>query len=444
MNLTICLVTRGRSYFLDDCLRGLENCLQSGLANILVFNNGAPPEISLKLADWCLKNGVECITYKENDSRPTRVWREIRQRNLGWVVFPGDDDIFMVESLARFHVEVAANKTLSAVAFNIETIGSDGHKLNKVRKPVFNSDLSKPISIAKSFHEPQFLWPSLFFRADLITQSVPSSRYYFDWWIGQILILEGEICLVDECSLKYREHPLQESNLANNRRKYFEATQWLINLIDSEIFSDWASNLTKEEIIEFWNHLLLHQPIYSSEYFSGQILQKVLSSLVALRAELNLFPELLGSYAATKGVWLRTGELNNLTSAELSSGEPYPSNISIRPTKESCPIMLEATQKFASAFKPSYVYVVSCNHSSGVKSDYSFDCQFFVGLEADQVADQIVLALVQKAEDNGDFQFITSGIEKAVIIWLRKLKKYVPGWFLSSMRVFVIKRGHGN
>lgn len=102
MKLTICLVTRGRSQFLDDCLLGLEECIHTGLAEVLLFDNGAPLEVSQTLETWCRKNNVEYIRYDENDSRPTRVWNEVRSRGLTWVVFPGDDDKFIASSLRIF------------------------------------------------------------------------------------------------------------------------------------------------------------------------------------------------------------------------------------------------------------------------------------------------------------------------------------------------------
>ena len=442
MNLTICLVTRGRSQFLEECLESLEGCLKTGLAKALIFDNGSPAETSIKLANWCEKNDVECIRYPENDSRPNRVWKEITERKLTWVVFPGDDDVFMVDSLEYFKRELEANASLSAIAFNVETIDSDGRNLNKVRKPEFRAFLPKPISVAKSFHDPQFLWPSLFFRADLIVEPVPTSRFYFDWWIGQYLILNGNISRVDECAVRYRVHPLQESHLANNRRKYFEATQWMIRLIDSRLFETWVRGLSQSELIEFWNYLLVHQPIYSSEYYSGQILQKLSTALLELRSDLDLLPQIIGAYAATKGVWLRTGELNNLTHAESPSGKPFPSNISVRAVGGSCDALLKASQEFDISSVSSKTYFVSCKHSSSSHSDLLLDCDQFASSEIDQIADQVVLKLSENAERLGQFEFLTTGAEQSFILWLRRVKRSVPWWVLSSLRNFVGRAGH--
>ena len=439
MNLTICLVTRGRSQFLEACLESLEDCLRSGLAKVLIFDNGSPSETSIKLANWCDKNDVECIRYQENDSRPTRIWREIEKRKLSWVVFPGDDDIFLVDSLKLFQHELDSNRSLSAIAFNVETIDTDGKKLNKVRRPEFRDNLAQPLSVAKSFHEPQFLWPSLFFRADLIQQPIPTSRFYFDWWIGQNLILGGNISWVDESAIEYRIHPLQESHLSNSRRKYFEATQWMVKFIDSNQFQTWVRKLDFAEINEFWNYLLLRQPIYSSSYYSGQILQKLSSVLLELRPEPELFPQIIGTFAAAQGVWLRSGELNNLTLNESTSEKSFPSNISVKAVLGSCNALLLATHKFCQDSSALRTFWVGCRHSSTSNSDFLFDCQQFASYEIDQIADQVILKLSEKAELMGEFEFLTTGAEQSVILWLRRIKKRVPGWALFPLKNFMDK-----
>lgn len=441
MNLTICLVTRGRSQFLDACLNSLKSCLRTGLADVLIFDNGSPVQTSIKLANWCKENRVDCIRYPENDSRPNRVWKEITERKLSWVVFPGDDDVFIVESLQHFKQELEAHASLSAIAFNMETIDSDGRNLSRVRKPEFRPFLPQHISIAKSFHEPQFLWPSLFFRADLIEQPVPTSRFYFDWWIGQILLLSGNISWVDKCAVQYRVHYLQESHLANNRRKFFEATQWMVQLINSNLFQTWVCELSQSELIEFWNHLLLNQPIYSSDYYSGQILQQLSSTLLKLRSELDVFPHIIGTYAATIGVWLKNGELNNFTLAESTSGRPFPSNIAIRAIRGSCDALLKATHEFETNSISSPTYFVSCKHSSSFHSDFLLDCDQFLNFEIDQIADYVILKLSENAENLGQFEFLATGAEQALILWIRRAKRTIPGWVLSPLKTFVTRAG---
>jgi hypothetical protein len=289
--------------------------------------------------------------------------------------------------------------------------------------------------MAQSFNEPQFLWPSLFFRADLIGSAVPASRFYFDWWVGQNLILKGNVALINDSSIQYRVHPLQESNLANNRRKYFEATHWAISFIESKSFLDWIMGLTREELVEFWNSALLHQPIYSSDYYSGQILERLSKVLLNARPEFDLFVEVIGSLAASKGVWLRRGELNNLSSIGSMSEKSFPPNISIAAVPGSCSILATAIKGFTSSLRLSKTHVVSCSHSPAVKSDFRFDCKQFQNLENDQIMDQIVFQLSKRAEELGEFEFITSGIEKSLILLLRRVKIKVPGKILTFLRL---------
>jgi len=437
MKLTICLVTRGRSQFLDDCLLSLEECLHTGLAEVLLFDNGAPLVVSQTLMTWCQKNNVDYIRYDENDSRPTRVWNDVRSRGLEWVVFPGDDDKFIARSLRVFQDIADEKPDLSAIAFNMNTIDANGKNLHRVRKPSYQQSVSQHIAVAQSFHEPPFLWPSLFFRADLIGSSVPTSRFYFDWWVGQNLITKGNVAIINDSSVQYRIHPLQESNLADNRRKYFEATHWAISFIESESFLDWIRSLTKEELIGFWNSTLLNQPIYSSDYFGGQILERISKVLLDARPEFDLFVEVIGSLAASKGVWFRSGELNNLTSIGSTSKKSSPSNISVSAVPGCCAALTIATKEFTSSLGPTKTHLVSCNHTPTLKSDFKFDCNQFENLENDQVMDQIIFQLSKKAEELGEFEFITSGTEKSLILLLRRVKAAIPGKILTFLRLLV-------
>ena len=441
MKLTICLVTRGRSQFIDDCLVSLEKCLQSGLADVLLFDNGSPVDVSRKLRGWCQENNVDYTRYEQNDSRPTRWWDEVFRRGLEWVVFPGDDDIFIADSLVVFHEVLSKDTSLSAISFNMNTINSAGKNLQQVRKPAYKQTFPPHIALAQSFHEPQFLWPALFFRADLVGPTVPTSRFYFDWWVGQILIIHGNVAVVNSSSIEYRIHPLQESNLANNRRKYFEATHWTIFFIGSGRFTHWIGSLTKGEVLEFWNSVILHRPIYASDYYGGLVLERLSRLILDTRRDLDLFSEVLGTLASSRGVWLKSGELKNLTSYGSVTEKSCPPNISISAVPGSCSILTKATDEFTTSLELSESYVVSCTHSSSVQSDFRFECELFQNLEIDQVTDQIVFQLNERAEELGKFDFIITANEKLIILLLRRIKVTVPGRFLTVFKFLVCRVG---
>ena len=441
MKLTICLVTRGRSQFLNDCLLSLEECLQTGLAEVLLFDNGAPLEVSQTLRNWCRANNVDYVRYEENDSRPTRVWNEVRSRGIKWVVFPGDDDKFISASLRTFQDISSKSSDLSAIAFNMNTIDANGKNLHRIRKPAYRESGFQHIAVAQSFHEPPFLWPSLFFRADLIESFAPTSRFYFDWWVGQNLLIKGNVIIINDSSIQYRIHPLQESNLADNRRKYFEATHWAISFIESETFLAWVRSLTRTELIEFWTSVLSHKPIYSSDYYGGQILERISKVILNARPEFDLSVQVLGTLAASKGVWLKSGELNNLTSIGSISKKSFPSNVSVVAVSGSCSALIRASKEFISTLEQARTYTITCNHTLVIKSDFRFDCSQFENLENDQITDQIVFQLSRKAEELGEFEFITSGIEKSLILLLRRVKSVVPGKMLTFLRLLVSRVG---
>lgn len=437
MNPTICLVTRGRSEFLDDCLNGLERCLQTGLAEVLIFDNGSPAEISIKLALWCEKNDVECIHYQENDSRATRVLKEIRNRKLSWVVFPGDDDIFIPDSLAKFHEVIRGRSELSAVAFGMHTIDFSGKNRHFRLKPEYSPFLPKHIALAKSFHEPQFLWPALFFRADLIEFPIPNSRFYFDWWAGQQMILAGKIEVVNEVSVFYRVHSLQESNLADSRRKYFESAYWTLFFIDSTVFSEWLNGLSNLQIIEFWDQLIHLKPIYSDDSFGRQVLIKIAQKIVSLNRGMETLECVIGKLALLSGVYLKDGEVSNLVLVNNQNKDFSKSNISFLTAEGTCQSILRGVSFFTNKSDGLRRFVVSCKHSNSGQVDIEYDCSELVDLQGDQVADLLLVGVANLAVTLGESDFLVTRTERNLIMKFRLFKNSLPGFLKFWVKSFL-------
>jgi hypothetical protein len=177
--------------------------------------------------------------------------------------------------------------------------------------------------------------------------------------------------------------------------------------------------------------------MYSSDYFGGQIIERISKVILNARPEFDLFVEVIGSLAASKGVWLRSGELNNFTSIGSTSKKSFPSNISVNAVPGSCPTLTIATNEFTSIVGSAKTHLVSCNHTPTGKSDFRFDCNQFESLEMDQVMDQIIFQLSKNAEESGEFEFITSGTEKSLILLLRRAKAAIPGKILTFLRLLM-------
>jgi len=448
MRLTICLVTRGRSSFLDECLESLRQCLKTDMADVLVFDNGAPALTSARLEEWCDENHVERIRFEENDSSPTSVWNVLTSRQVEWVVFPGDDDVFIPDSIRWFRQEANNADNAAAIAFNLSLIDSNSRDLHITRTPQFNEDQPQHIAMAQSLHEPQFLWPSLFFRASLIIDrglhSLPTSRFYFDWWVGQQLLMFGDIIRVNRSSIKYRVHDLQESNLANPRRKFFEATYWTLQMIESRIFVAWIRNLTENELSEFWDELLSQQPIYSNDFFGAQVIMKIGQLIVNENRSLATIERVIGTLAAYNGVYLKNGEAYNLMNIHKSPSERgSASNLFFILAPGTCISLTSAVSLFFESHSAAKAFRISCKHSDTGTFDFEYDCKDARNLDPDQIADSLIMQASFLAEARGELDFIVTAIERNFVIKLRALKRRIPGViFRIVKRIFekMVKR----
>lgn len=439
MKPTICLVTRGRSDYIHQCLDSLTKCLSEGFADVLVFDNGSTKKSAQIIFDWCAENNVELVRFEQNESSLRRVWQVITDKKLKWVVFPGDDDIFIPESLICFNEIVAKNSHLSCVAFNMTLIENTGKALNLVRKPPFASNVDYHEAAAKSFHEPQFLWPSLFFRADHLPSSVPSSRFYLDWWVGQQLILTGKVQHEDIASIKYRVHELQESSLGNSRRKFFEASFWMLNFIESQSFRIWLQSLGEEKLMDFWRFVVEQKPIYSSEKFGHQVLLSLGKEV--LKCDLSLMSKnrVVGDLALEHGVYIKRGELNNFIFENRDSKSNSASNISCIPSPGSCVPFLAGLEFFSQKDARNSTFYVSCSHCQLDDSTIRFDCSQFLNLQGDQIADIIVFHLTQIAEKRGVLDFSVTPFERKQLDRLRHLGRLVPGRLRALLKSILLK-----
>ena len=96
MELTICLITKGREQYLHSILVSLEEALQYEDVSVFIVNNGADSFVTELLEKWSSeRNNVGYTRLANNDSRPSTYWKVVRESVIGWVTLPSDDDIFV-------------------------------------------------------------------------------------------------------------------------------------------------------------------------------------------------------------------------------------------------------------------------------------------------------------------------------------------------------------
>jgi hypothetical protein len=418
---------------LPSVLGSLETALQSPDVQVIVVDNGCPEDISKSLSDWCAPVGERkhYVRFDINDPSAPRVFNMLRNFEVEWITFPGDDDLIHHEFLEDARTLIGRNKDLTAIASSMRIIDSKGNSTGQVREPL--EYLGDRIQyLASSFHEPPFLFPGLFINFSKITAPLPSSRYIFDWWLSLNLIALGSIASTSRISIDYRVHGAQESALAPSRRKYFEAQVILSRFIRSEVFQDFLSQLSDADKFRFWKSLADRRPIYGDSEF-GESLMFSLSVMIAdSMCESDNSANLLGTFAATNGVFLRSGESKAFLSDKYSEPPTPVSNFRITTVEGTCADLVQLTDTIHVIDDPSTNFNVGCQHSTS-SAEYKVDCHL-LRVSPESTLDLLIVKVTQELEMSGVLSFKITPIERRLLRLLRSLKSVFPSHFIARLR----------
>jgi hypothetical protein len=288
--------------------------------------------------------------------------------------------------------------------------------------------------VAAAFHQPPFFWPSLFVNINALPNILPTSRYVFDWWIGLQLLLTGKVISVDRAVVNYRNHLQQESNLANLRRKYFEAAYWLTIFADSPEFKKWFFSLSVNQAEVFWTRFTLSTPIYGDEV-AGFAVQLKIAMLILLDEKFSAIHEKVALELASRNhVLIKSGDVKNLLSSYHS------------PTSTSANITMVAIDEVCDNTKLGQNYLhsnltleatISCLHSKIQESELIVDCSSFSNLDPDQVADAILFQYTEKLENEGTLRLLLTQNERWLIRIYRIIQRKLPRRLKSSLKTLL-------
>lgn len=435
MKLTICLVTRGREQYLDQILNSFLPFLNDQNIEVFLIDNGSDLICQEKLAVWQLahSDSSKLIRFNTNDSRYTTIWPEIIKENIDWIVMPGDDDQLRPEILAEWKQAIQEDRDLVAFASSCAVMNEQGVLTGEIISPTAQLSDSRIERVAKALHEPAFVWPSLFFRASKVDPNVPASRYAFDWWVGVSLLIAGNVKTTKSIGLNYRAHSSQESNLAPNRRKYFEGSLWLDSLVRSERFITWIERLSDKERLLFWKTIIQTKPIYGDDFFAQPIVfsvARVLMDTVELPATAKTIATQL---ALSTGVFLKDGESNTLVNDFTPADEANPGNLRVNFASGTCDKVLQTGSLLGGGIS-SMEFQVACHHSTRESGAIIVDCEGMSLENLSSNADLVVNAITKACEARGDFEFALSSGERASILLLRVLRAKLPGKVKSRLR----------
>jgi len=432
MNLTICLLTKGREIYLNKTLSSFEKLFKFSFVNFLIYDNGSNSKCELILREWSNINSsrVKYIRIEQNDSRFSISWKSIKDSVDDWIIFPGDDDEFNWEIIEEWKEAINTNPDIVAFAASADVINEKSERTGTLLKPNVSQSYNKVFRIAEAIHYPPFHWPSLFFRASKISFIIPDSRFVCDWWIGINLLMSGEVVTTNSPAIKYRRHSEQESFLAPLRRKNFEALIWIDELVRGLDFKYWLDNLSDLEKIAFWKHLLQFLPIYGDNVF-GNILLADLFYVIRKSLYTNyLVEEITQDFAIHNGVLLIDTATKNLIQHTDISGKSSFANFFIEKDTNHCSKINLAISKLN--YRPeSPNFAIYCRHSSRLKKGVKIDCTKLKVDDIDFNLDFIVTSLTNSLEKSGYFNFSITPRERSLISYLRKFNIFLPFNFLK-------------
>ncbi len=432
MELTICLITKGRIQYLDQLLNSLRDVSNYDWVKILIILNGAEQKVANRINEWAsLRSDVTIESREINDVRPTILWPLVKKHSNGWCIFISDDDVFNSDILPNFQRIVEREPNLVAVTALAEVINAEGFATGEIKRSFLFEGTSQIEAVAKSLNAPPFPWPTLFFNISKLPEEIPNSRYVFDWWVGIQLVLNGKIGFLEEICVQYRNHPQQESHLASHKRKYFEAFVWFEQMIQDLIFCRWINSLNEKEIIDFWELSLVNLPIYGDSQYSSMLLNSLRSELAEF-SSLFQRSKMLGDFAFLNGVPLKDEDLGSLLSIDFNL-IPTHSNIEIEILPKTCSTICCVEEFFSS--NKGRKFQIGCKHSKDRTSkSILVDCELISGDFPQITADLILFEITKNLEKSGDVSLTITPKEKNIVLLLRKIRMRVPNSVLNMAR----------
>jgi hypothetical protein len=421
--LSICLVI-SRHQFLPQALFSLGQCLEDERVNLVLLENGHNFSVSQSLDEWNLINHprVTRLKIEMNELTPNLLWSKLRTMDLGWVCFPGDDDVMYPQGLNKVLELIERSDQYVAITCDVREIDSSGRSIG-YRRPVYQSGLDQLNTLAHAFHQPPFIWPSLFFRFDLVKDLPHPSRYTFDWWLSLHLLVKGKSFYFNEVVLNYRIHEGQESNRQPLLRKNFEGFIMIKEFLSSDSFLQLISEADIESVSNFWLSLLTTPPLYQDQVYSFALLNIILEKLKLLKGPTNDLNDFFLDFALYQGILLQPLE-SGIASATSLEKSPRRANFRLEFHPKCCLQHFGVADLEPTTRRPVLIKV-SCLHSPYVDDFITVDCGRDP-ISLNSFTDEIARLYVEQLEKSSKVFMRTTPLENQVIRFLRMLKLFIP------------------
>lgn len=437
--LTIVILTQpSRTELLRICLDSVRETLNTHhWINLILVLNGTS-EASEHLGKIILSefpNRVMIEKLERNSVLPGPIWLQLRNHDLDWVQFLGDDDLLKPEEYSYVRRALEASPHLTAIGFSGESIDQSGHLTGNLLMPILKENYSFEENLALSFHAAPFVWPALVFRFKALPREIYSTRYVSDWWVGLSLVRQNFFSIDEKSIIQYREHPLQESALTTETRKRFEAQLMLDYILDKGYLDEIVNSTFSHE--SFFNALRTHLPVYGDPRFGGRLLIR-LNDLFASQnfcfdsSNRSYFAE----FSALNGAFLNMNEFPRSSILNISDWDCL--NVNLSPAQGLCQSLREAIWLLPhiESLPETRVYCEHVDYDDTAKG-IQIDCHAIDGLSPSTIQEII---LRQISETNLEQSQITF-FERKLLFQIRRIKRYVRR-FISRISVLVRRVVH--
>lgn len=429
--LTICLISQGRPQ-LSEFLDSVDEIAKLEYVSFVLVDNGAPQAYSKILKEWSDSHTNSIYIRRDiNCTDLNQLWPDFDSHLSEWVVFPGDDDRFILSGVTEWKRLADSNPFLNAIAMSAKILRADGSTTGEVVQPSIAQISNTTSDLAYSLHSPPFFWPALFVRTSAVEKPFPISRYVVDWVTGINLVMLGNFMTSTMASIEYRRHETQESNLVSFNRKLFEGVYHLDSYINSKAFQKWVGSRSEDELFLFWNTLNLFPPLYGDPELSNALLIVIARIIRTSKFETKIQNQLVADLSLRIGSLLHdesVKETLGLTNAQsMSFG-----NLRIDGEQLMCPILSDLSSSLKGAGNSLKVRL-SCKHNP-IRSGIHINCDQYLNLPRRHALDALVRDISLTLETQGTLSFRISPAERRLILFARELKRFIPSILKSPFR----------
>lgn len=255
--LSIAILTFNRSKMLEELLKSITSNPKEVLSKIeiLILDNGSTDETSEIIKKYTSSLNIKEIREELNIRGSIRYKQLIKISQANFIIFPGDDDIFIDNIFERIIQKLESySSDVTLVSAGAEVVDQNNNLLRIEYK--LNNFKDKAYEIAELFEKSIYWMPATFIRTSVITNfEAPNSVTSFDWYLWILAATKGRTEIIQEKIIKYRQHLEKEQNSFLQNNWDIDELVMFIYAIQQGAIHDWIKLTSNTELQLFISHI---------------------------------------------------------------------------------------------------------------------------------------------------------------------------------------------